>query len=397
LFASTLNTDLDSQTIYSQQVAETAERSIKAPAIDPTNINMTLPAKADRASKYLGFDVNGNPVATPGTQESPNLGTMSTQNANAVAVTGGSITGLSTLTVTNGATIQGITAGVGANSAQTTNTVFGRFGLGAVTTGYRNTCIGDTNLPSITSGYQNIAVGTDILRLSSNGTNNIGIGTSCFWNHTQGSYNIAIGFENMFDNQTGSDNVAIGRYTLNNSTTNGNTAIGSESLRDLTTGTNVTGIGRSAGSLTGSGSNVTCVGYESNPSSNTVSNEITLGNSSVATLRCQVTTITSLSDVRDKKDITPLNAGLNFINQLKPVSFTWNMRDGGKIGTIDSGFIAQDLQQAQANANVYIPNLVNDSNPDKLEAGYGTLIPVLVNAINELTEKVKSLEERLKA
>jgi len=73
------------------------------------------------------------------------------------------------------------------------------------------------------------------------------------------------------------------------------------------------------------------------------------------------------------------------------------MRDGGKVGTIDSGFIAQDLQQAQANANVYIPNLVNDSNPDKLEAGYGTLIPVLVNAINELTEKVKSLEERLKA
>ena len=395
LFASTLNTDLDSQTIYAQQVAETAERSIKAPAIDPTNINMTLPAKADRASKYLGFDANGNPVATPGTQESPNLGTMSTQNANAVAITGGSITNLSALTVTNGATIQGITAGVGANPAQTNNTVFGSFGLQSATTGQKNTCFGFTNLPSITSGAGNVAVGTDILRLSTNGNFNIGIGTSLFWSHTLGNYNIAIGYENMFDNQTGSDNIAIGRYTLSNSTTNGNTAIGSEALFELNTGANNTGIGRSAGYLTGSGSNITCIGYQSNPSTSTVSNEITLGNSSITSLRCQVTTITSLSDARDKKDIAPLSAGLNFVNQLKPVSFTWNMRDGGKVGALDSGFVAQDLQQAQTNTNIYIPNLVNDSNPDKLEAGYGTLIPVLTKAIQELSLELNLVKEEL--
>ena len=62
LFASTLNTDLDSQTIYAQQVAETAERSIKAPAIDPTTINMTLPSASARANRYLGFDSSGNPL-----------------------------------------------------------------------------------------------------------------------------------------------------------------------------------------------------------------------------------------------------------------------------------------------------------------------------------------------
>jgi len=104
LFASTLNTDLDSQTIYSQQVAETAERSLKAPATDPTNINMTMPAKADRANKYLAFDTNGNPVATSGTSESPSLGTMSSQNANAVAITGGSISGITDLAVADGGT-----------------------------------------------------------------------------------------------------------------------------------------------------------------------------------------------------------------------------------------------------------------------------------------------------
>jgi len=60
-FANTLNDELDSQTIFIQQVAETAERGLKAPVTDPTDINMTLPRKADRAGKYLAFDANGNP------------------------------------------------------------------------------------------------------------------------------------------------------------------------------------------------------------------------------------------------------------------------------------------------------------------------------------------------
>lgn len=61
LFANSLNDELDSLTIFSQQVAETAERGIKAPVTDPTNINMTLPAKADRIDSLLKFDLNGNP------------------------------------------------------------------------------------------------------------------------------------------------------------------------------------------------------------------------------------------------------------------------------------------------------------------------------------------------
>jgi hypothetical protein len=62
LFANTLNEEIDSQTIFVQQVAETAERSIKAPVTDPTNINMTLPSQLSRAGKTLAFDANGNPV-----------------------------------------------------------------------------------------------------------------------------------------------------------------------------------------------------------------------------------------------------------------------------------------------------------------------------------------------
>ena len=61
-FANTLNDEMDSQTILVQQVAETAERSIKAPVTDPTNINMTLPINTSRAGKTLAFDADGNPV-----------------------------------------------------------------------------------------------------------------------------------------------------------------------------------------------------------------------------------------------------------------------------------------------------------------------------------------------
>ena len=64
-FANTLNDELDAQTIFIQQIAETAERGMKAPVTDPTDINMTLPRKADRAGKYLAFDANGNPEPGP--------------------------------------------------------------------------------------------------------------------------------------------------------------------------------------------------------------------------------------------------------------------------------------------------------------------------------------------
>jgi hypothetical protein len=67
LFANTLNTELDSLTIFAQQVDEKADRAIKAPVTDPTTINMTLPAQATRASKALGFNASGNPTQSSST------------------------------------------------------------------------------------------------------------------------------------------------------------------------------------------------------------------------------------------------------------------------------------------------------------------------------------------
>jgi hypothetical protein len=67
LFASTLNTDLDSQTIYSQQLAETLDRTIKVPVTDASTLNMQLPSSTARANKVFAFDSNGAPQVSTNT------------------------------------------------------------------------------------------------------------------------------------------------------------------------------------------------------------------------------------------------------------------------------------------------------------------------------------------
>jgi len=196
-------------------------------------------------------------------------------------------------------------------------------------------------------------------------------------------------------NTTGSQNTAAGQSALlSNTTGDDNTAVGQAALLSNTTGSDNTALGHSAGASNTTGSNNTMLGHDAEASSATVSNTVTLGNSSITTLRCQVTSITSLSDRRDKTNIQPIGAGLAFVEQLEPVKFDWNMRDGGKVDVPDMGFVAQDLLQVMEDTGIDVPNLVSQDNPDKLEAAYGTLIPVLVQAIKELSAEVKTLKER---
>ena len=277
------------------------------------------------------------------------------------------------------------------------NVALGLSAGSGVTTSSYNVHIGQYAGSGVTTSSNTIFVGREAGRYASNG---IGIGYRAARYSTQGT-NIGIGSQSLYGGSlTGGNNVGLGNGTLQSVETGfNNTAIGSDAGVDVSTGQQNTLLGSQAGNsgvndLT-TGSNNTLLGYNATASSATVSNEITLGDSSITTLRCQVTTITSLSDARDKTDIQPLNAGLEFVEALNPVSFTWDMRDGGKVGEADTGFIAQDLKQAQEDLGVHIPHLVFDANPDKLEAGYGKLIPVLVQAIKDLSAKVNELEARL--
>ena len=54
----------------------------------------------------------------------------------------------------------------------------------------------------------------------------------------------------------------------------------------------------------------------------------------------------------------------------------------------DFGFIAQEVKAHDDDTL----RLIYNANPDKLEMSYGKLVPILVKAIQELSEKVTALE-----
>ena len=107
------------------------------------------------------------------------------------------------------------------------------------------------------------------------------------------------------------------------------------------------------------------------------------------------------SDGRDKTDIVDLSLGLDFINKLKPRKFRWDYRDKTRYSKesfenpdmlIRSGFIAQEIQEILDEENAHYTKIVGDDNPDLLTVGMTGMIPMLVNAIKELSAKVATLE-----
>lgn len=328
-------------------------------------------------------------------------------------------------------------AGTGAGNQGTItgafNAAFGKNAMAAATVANNNAALGYGALGSITSGNRNVAIGVEALgtAVSNNGSNiaigwhaaqnnggghNIAIGADAFNQGVSGSGNIAIGTEALWTQSALSNSIAIGREALYNNTTGAyNIAIGTNALVNVGSGTNRQNIaiGHLAGTLLGTGTgaggeNNIIIGFTAQASSDTASNEITLGNSSTSVLRCAVTTITSLSDERDKTDIKNLEYGLDFINSLSPKQFTWNQRDeyitekdddgnetqvlveNANKGKKDFGFIAQEVQSVDND----VLRLVYDENPDRLEMSYGKLVPILVKAIQELKTELDLLKSQ---
>lgn len=248
----------------------------------------------------------------------------------------------------NQCTFLGIAAGgIGGTNR---NTAVGYVSLGGLTTGTANTSLGDSSAQNISSGSGNTIIGASAGNFITTGS-----GNTCLGNTAGGTLDAVSSTNTMIGNGTG---------TL------------------------------TSGFITGQGN--TCIGSGASPSAANVSFEFTLGNW-VNVLRCQQTSITSLSDARDKKDINELSAGLDFVKSLKPVEFVWNERDeNGRHDIKDFGFIAQDLKKSQEDANLAETlKLVYEANPEKLEASYGKLVPVLVKAIQDLSTKVEALEAKL--
>ena len=153
-------------------------------------------------------------------------------------------------------------------------------------------------------------------------------------------------------------------------------------------------------------------GGSSSPSGSisTGSNNICLGDNNITNLYCADTGISS-SDSRDKTDVTSFNIGLAWIEALRPVTYRWDRRtwygtDEEPYGTPDGskkrsklhiGFLAQEalaVEQANGYGTDNDNSLAVHLNEDGMSYGmkYERLVPILVNAIKELSTRVKTLE-----
>ena len=55
--------------------------------------------------------------------------------------------------------------------------------------------------------------------------------------------------------------------------------------------------------------------------------------------------------------------------------------------------VVQDLKQVQVDTGITIPGLVYEANPERIEASYGKLLPVLVKAIQDLKKQNQDLKK----
>jgi uncharacterized cupin superfamily protein len=275
------------------------------------------------------------------------------------------------------------------------NTVFGyRVGTnvsmrgGCTMTGYDSVQTGEPGYGTTTYGFQagltiNCNAGGD------KGELNTLMG---FWSGrqiTSGAQNSSFGQRSGENITTGSENCNLGPNSGNGITTaNKNVSVGSQTAVNLNGNSN-TQVGYNAGSQGSAQTYTNCGSFGANAVP-TASNQITLGDSSIATLRCQQTTITALSDSRFKKNIKPLDIPDAFLDEVEIVTYEW-LLEGMPTGP-QVGVIAQQLDALQEKYGLQWLGLVDKSNPDRWEATPGKLLFPLIVKTQKLSRRVAALE-----
>jgi len=313
------------------------------------------------------------------------------------------------------------------NSTGTRNNSLGRRALTLNTTGSNNCALGFYSQGLLVSGDQNAAFGNNSLRSIIAGTsNNTAHGHNAIsgvWFlgsrptstslqvNTMISGTIYVGMSFYSQGGTlistvtgfGTGTGGTGNYVISATSVqlfqneyhsensgNNNTGVGLSALSNITTGTDNVSLGHQAGNSLRTGSNNIIIGSGAAPSSATVSNEVTIGTAGITSYRGGPWV--AISDARDKKDVQPIGSRLDFVDKLKPVNFKWNMRDGAKVDTPATGFLAQDLQQVQVDTGISVPGLVSDADPEQLRVGDTMLIPSIVKALQESHQLIKDLQ-----
>jgi hypothetical protein len=136
--------------------------------------------------------------------------------------------------------------------------------------------------------------------------------------------------------------------------------------------------GTVSGSFEGDGSNLTGVGGFPHTGSADITGSL------VVTGSAFVTTLTETSALRYKKYVKDLQPQTEGVYQLRPVHFRW--RDDNRK---DFGLIAEEVQK------IYPELVTSGENGDALGISYTKLTSILVKTVQELTDRVKSLENKL--
>lgn len=323
-----------------------------------------------------------------------------------------------------------------ANLSGTANTGIGHDALIGNISGTENTGVGQNALRSNQGGFSNTAIGADALYTSTSGYDNTALGGSALFYNTTGYSNTAGGALSLRYNTTGYNNTALGNYALQNNTTGFlNTSVGfnagpsngsggvhhsisigsaavSNAIYSIAIGSDVTinnsnnGLSVAIGSLSSVGANVTnstVIGARGTVNS---SNTIVLGDANITSLRCNVQSISSLSDGRVKYDIKENVPGLKFVKLLNPVTYKIDKNKVAEITgdksakfqkdeVMHSGFIAQEVEKAARDVNYDFEGIQKEENGRYYTLGYTLFVVPLVQAVKELSSELEKTKSRL--
>ncbi len=333
----------------------------------------------------------------------------------------------------------------GSSTTGSSNTAAGDSSLYLNTSGYSNTAIGRQSLYFNTAGFSNTACGHFTLYANTTGSNNNAIGHLALSANNIGSNNVAVGNQALNANISGNSNTANGTIALALNTTGiANTGFGSAALHNNVTGSYNTALGffadvsfsnLTAATAIGSYANAHCsncltlgdtgpyhayVGIN-NPAPLTDLHIIQYtdgGGDKLRGIRLQRSINTNHwrtlidpsnnyvfeyndglytyinpttgayinpSDVRLKKDITPLESMLDKVMTLVPKKFHY------KTNSADDpllwGFIAQDVQKI-------FPEFVDVKEDGYLGISYTNFSVVAIKAIQEQQQEIELLKKQ---
>ena len=325
--------------------------------------------------------------------------------------------------------------GLNAGKAITTSTMNVCIGRGAgakISTGSgRNVCIGGYDAGGeITTEIQNVCIGYEAGSALTS-SNNVAIGYAAGKANSTAGCNTFVGMS-AGSGATGQQNVAIGYLAANSASFSGSYNVVMGRSEDLTTGAGNTilGVSYSISNIT-TGSYNTIVGHQAlgSPTANNQiaigyqaasdgANTIQLGNSSISTADIQVSW-TVASDERVKDNITDAAIGLDFINALRPVTFTKihpadypteirenrykkggvdydeeteaPIKDEFDTTTVHDGLIAQEVKAAMNSLGVDFSGWKEKAD-GRQGLQYEALVMPLIKAVQELSAKVTALE-----